>query len=582
MKNPYPLIKLQSCPKSYTQDLDKSTSPNETIKNVKTILANLKLDIISETRRIDNGRLGIPVYLSICGNDAKAFMPTRKQMGKGSSSAQAEASAIMELIERFSFFSFWENNSDFFVNASWTEAVNSFSSSVISIENMLKAVNDNLDFSAARTVLDVCTWKFYPATFLKNETITWLPLDWFRLLGEFNGTSAGNSTEESILQGLCELVERHVCSIIDSQRLVTPCVDISTCNDHILQNLFDSFRREGINLILKDFSLNMPIPTVAALAWDNSTFPHSSEIVFTAGSASSPAKAAIRAITEIAQLAGDFCTKSCYEASGLPKFTRLEDINWLLQGPTVSLYSLPSVEAEDIHDELLSALTKISYIDVYSVETTNKLLNIPAHYTIAPGFAFRERDRNQSLGLFVGRKLVEQEDKVTAEKGLKVLSKYYPNAHFLPFFQGMLLLRSQDYQTSHDFFVQSIKLQPDNNSMALANFYAAYTLTLLEKWQKAIPFLEKAHNLCNDMKEISNLLGVSYFKQKNYEKAANIFESILRVDKGSAIDLANLGICHKYMKNYEEAYKYLNAGLSLDPQMEFARQHLKSLKNFNS
>ena len=45
-------------------------------------------------------------------------MPTRKQMGKGSSAEQAEASALMELMERFAFFSFWEERPHM-VSATW-------------------------------------------------------------------------------------------------------------------------------------------------------------------------------------------------------------------------------------------------------------------------------------------------------------------------------------------------------------------------------------------------------------------------------------------------------------------------------
>ena len=57
--------------------------------------------MLAETRRIDTGRLGIPVYLSVCGEAARAVMPTRKQMGKGASPEQAEASALMELARAF-------------------------------------------------------------------------------------------------------------------------------------------------------------------------------------------------------------------------------------------------------------------------------------------------------------------------------------------------------------------------------------------------------------------------------------------------------------------------------------------------
>ena len=107
-----------------------------------------------------------------------------------------------------------------------------------------------------------------------------------------------------------------------------------------MKDLVQRFKAQGIELILKDFSLGMPAPTVAALAWDPTTLGKTSEIVFTAGTSSSPVKAAIRAVTEVAQLGGDFCTNACYEASGLPKFASLDECQWLLEGETCSLSSL--------------------------------------------------------------------------------------------------------------------------------------------------------------------------------------------------------------------------------------------------
>ena len=142
----------------------------------------------------------------------------------------------------------------------------------------------------------------------------------------------------------------------------------------VYKRQLEAFAREGVHIMLKDFSLNMPLPTVAAIAWDPSTLGQSSEIVFTAGTAASPAKAAIRAVTEIAQLAGDFCTNACYEASGLSKFNTLEEAAWLFEGPSVSLDSLPTVEDSDIRQELLTALKGLRPMTMYAVETTHQRL----------------------------------------------------------------------------------------------------------------------------------------------------------------------------------------------------------------
>ena len=78
-------------------------------------------------------------------------------------------------------------------------------------------------------MLDLTRWQFYPATRLLDGKTVWLPLDWFKLLGEFNGTSAGNSREESLLQGLSELIERHVCCRVDRNLPTTPTIDPASC-----------------------------------------------------------------------------------------------------------------------------------------------------------------------------------------------------------------------------------------------------------------------------------------------------------------------------------------------------------------
>ncbi len=573
-----PIVTVDSCPKGYTQDLDKAVTPEETVRRVGERLESSGLDVLAEARRVDVGRLGIPVYLSVCGEDARSIMPTRKQMGKGSSPEQARASAVMELMERFAFFSFWKERPHM-VKTSWREAQRRFGEAMIPIEDILTSVGDTIPPDLAADIMDTVAWDFYPATLLPSCRATWLPLDWFKLLNEFNGTSAGNTDAESLLQGLSELVERHVCCRADRERPVLPTIREDSCGiDPVLQDLLSAFRREGVNIVLKDLSMGTPLPTVGAVAWDPSTFPDSSEIVFTAGTAATPAKAAIRAVTEVAQLAGDFCTNACYEASGLPKFTNLDAIGWLLDGPQTELGALPSVESRDIRDELFTVIRALAPLKVYAVRTTRADLRIPAHYTIVPGLSFRERDRHQSIGLFTGRKLVEECDGEQAEKGLAVIEKAYPGAHFLPFFRGMLAMRADDHEAAQAFFKKALPLQPDADAGGLVAFYHGYVDTLRGRWKESVPMLEKAFTLCPEMKEYGNLLGVARFKTGDHARAAEAFRAVLKIDKGSAMDLANLGMCEAKLGDRDNASRHLKAALELDASLAFARERLKKLE----
>src|SRR5665647_1301946 len=100
------ILNLTDTLKGYTYDQDKLLTPEETIRRVRDRLGALDLKLLQDTRRIDTGRLDIPVYLSLLGVDARRVVPTHKQMGKGATPVQAEASALMELVERFSFFTY--------------------------------------------------------------------------------------------------------------------------------------------------------------------------------------------------------------------------------------------------------------------------------------------------------------------------------------------------------------------------------------------------------------------------------------------------------------------------------------------
>lgn len=570
--------KLISAAKGYVTDSDKVLTPAETVARARQAFARFGSGILAETRRIDTGRLGIPVFLSVCGEQARTVMPTRKQMGKGASPEQAEASALMELVERYSFFSFWNDPANF-REMTWTQANAAWPGEVMPIETVLQSVHDGLAPQAAAEIMDLLSWRFVRAANLSTGGEEWVPLDWFKKLNEFNGSSAGNGLEESILQGACELVERHVCAVVDRTWPVTPTIDLDAVDDPVLAGLIAAFRREGVFLLLKDFSLGMPVPTVAAVAYDPGTFPDASEIVFTAGTAASPVKAAIRAVTEIAQLAGDFETISNYEASGLPKFQSPAELAGLLDGPAVTLDGLPDLSRGDILEELTLLARGLGEqgLSLYTVETTNPGLGLAANYNFVPGFLFRERTPTACLGLFVGRILAEEAPPHVAQAGLDVLAGHYPQAAFIPFFRALVTLRTGDLDTAAALFAAAEPGLSEAEDKALAAFYQAHALTRAGRWDAAVPHLDRAIVLCPEVKEYFNLRGVARFKAGEFEAAAGDFEAALELDSGSPMDLANLGLCHDRLGHPRRAIHFLKAALNLDPGLEFAARRLEEL-----
>ena len=170
-----------------------------------------------------------------------------------------------------------------------------------------------------------------------------------------------------------------------------------------------------------------------------------------------------------------------------------------------------------------------------TVDTTHPELGLAANYSFVPGFAFRERTPQASLGLFTGRVLAEQAEPDQAAAGLARLAEIYPRAPFVPFFEGLLSLRLGEAQAAVPQFACAENLQPLPEDRALAAFYQAYALSRLDRWEEVVPHLDRALDLCPEVKEYSNLRGVARFKAGRYAEAAADFQAALALDPGSAM-----------------------------------------------
>ena len=392
-------IQLKDAFKGYTLDQDKIITPEETVARFKAKLQEVHLNILERTVRIDNGRLDIPVFFSICGQDALQVIGTKKQMGKGSTPQQSEASAVMELAERFSFFSFSKDAKNFFV-----EEYRNLKHQAIPFELITRSVHD--DSEEAERVKEIFsgiplkwTWAYN----LTREAEVLIPFNWFYSINEFNGPSAGNCVEEALIQGICEIVERHVSSIISRNRMKTTLIEPASVTDPVALDMIQKYAKAGVRLFITDFSLDTGIPSIGALAYDPSTFPQKSEIVWTAGTTPGPQKALIRALTEVAQLAGDFNSSSNYVASGLPKFKTLEEADYILRtDKVVPISALPDLSHNNLKVEIENCLAALSRkgMQVIALDVTHPKLKIPAFYTIIPGAHFRERAAGTSLAMF--------------------------------------------------------------------------------------------------------------------------------------------------------------------------------------
>jgi len=567
---------LQDAFKHFTLDQDKIFSPEETVIRFKNKLKKVDLDILEYTVRIDKGRLDIPVYFSSCGKDAIEIIGTKKQMGKGATPHQAEASAVMELAERFSFFSFCKNPENFFV-----EKYRNLKENVIPFEMIAQSVHDNSeDLNLSRKIFEDLPLKWTKAFNLTRNQNILIPFNWFYTINEFNGPSAGNCVEEALSQGICEIVERHVSSMISQNHLRVPAIRANSVTDPLVREMIEKYKRAGINIFISDFSLDMGIPSVGVLAYDPSTFPKRSEIVWTAGTTPDPEKALSRALTEVAQLAGDFDTASKYVASGLPKLTRIEDAEFIINpGKRIDIQMLPKLSNENIKIEVENCISVLAKkgMEVIVVDTMHPLIDIPAFYTIIPGAHFRERSLGTSVGMFSAKILTENQTPHVAIKELNKIERLLPTRYYIKFYLGSCHLALNDPATALEYFRRSLELDPTEQDVPSIYSYMGISFNEMGEYLKALDVLKKAEAYDNERTDIYNSMGFSHFKLKEHEQAIECFKRVLQLDPGSAIDYANIASNYRDMGQKEKAIQYYEISLAMDPSIEFARENLLKL-----
>ncbi len=569
-----PTIELTDAFKHYTYDQDKVLTPEETIARVRERLGRLDLKILQETLRIDSGRLDIPIYLSLLGVDARRVVPTQKQMGKGATPIQSEASALMELVERFSFFSYIKERDLLFARP------RELNGQVLDFSYLARSLFDTSAASQAAAAL-YQDWplSFAPATNLTAGRAVYLPLHWFYLIEEYNGPAAGNCLEEAILQALCEVVERHVGSVISHERLATPLIDPDSATDPAARELLDKFAKNGIKVWLRDFSLDTGIPTVGALAYDPSTFPAESEIVFSAGTTTDPEKSLIRALTEVAQMAGDFHRRTSYRPT-LPKYEALEEAAYLMApGPLRPLSSLPNLAYPNLKEEIgncLQALSRLN-LEVFVVDVTHPEIGIPAVYVLIPGTHFLERTRNTNVVFHLAKTAALYAPPLEALEALERLDAAFPERFDVNFFLGLALENLGDAAEALVRHRKSLQLNPPAHEIPSIHVHLGACYKDLEDYPGAVASLEQAVALAPDLKEAHHQLGFCFFKLGRYQDAVHCFEKVIELDPGSAIDYANLGINLLRLGHHKEAAYVLRQALELDASLDFARQALEGV-----
>ncbi len=224
--------------------------------------------------------------------------------GKGSTAEQAEASALMEAIERYSGifqgdeirmtrrFTDFADGEAMLAN----EVQNYSATQFASRQDGTHDVPDPIDPDAK------IEWS--PAWSLRDHRFKYFPTGLLYFFYEdfhtdSNGCAAGNTREEAIVQGFLELVERDAYAIWWYNRLRRPEVDLGEFDDAYIRDIKSQFADHGRRIWVLDITSDLGVPTyVAMMHWIKDG---KENIEFGSGAHFDRRIALLRSLTELSQ-----------------------------------------------------------------------------------------------------------------------------------------------------------------------------------------------------------------------------------------------------------------------------------------
>jgi len=285
-------------------------------------------------------------------------------------------------------------------------------------------------------------------------------------------------------------------------------------------------------------------------------------------------------LTEVAQLAGDFNTGANYVASGLPKFSTIEEADYVINpGKRIDIDDLPDQTDNNLKTEILNCLSALAAnnMEVLAINTMHSQLVIPAFYTIIPGAHFRERSLGTSVAMFSAKHIFENRPTKEAILELEAMDKVLPGKYYVHFYLGASNLAINDPKTALTSLRRALTLNPTRQDIPSIYSYLGVALKEMGEYRQALANLQEGKKLDSHRTDIYNLMGFCHFKLKEHEKAIKDFKKVIELDPSSAIDYANIASNYRQMGEKQKAIRYYQMALALDDTIQFAREHLHEL-----
>jgi len=98
------------------------------------------------------------------------------------------------------------------------------------------------------------------------------------------------------------------------------------------------------------------------------------------------------------------------------------------------------------------------------------------------------------------------------------------------------------------------------------------------RYQEAIVVLQQGVSHDEERPDLHNMLGVCHYKIDQFQTAIAHFHRAVELSPASAIDYANLGVNYRKLNDIDQALKFFELALNLDPSIDFAREQLAQIR----
>ena len=273
----------------------RTVPPEETVRKYSRVVSPI-IGIVSSLTDVSPAREVGHVYLADTVNrvaldpDGHFWVDRYHAAGKGMTAIQAQASALGEAIERYSFA---RQGTDLTIPGSLSE----LGADAIHPNDVMNFSERQYRERQSRNLVRI-ERRFIPEPFDPDSRIDWTPL-WslterrHKLLPTdlllfsrpgassrtdepsdpprscvvcSNGCASGNTLEEAVLQGLLEVIERDAVATWWYNRLRRPAVDLASLGDRWLSNVGTEYAQWARDIVALDLTNDLGIPVIASVS----------------------------------------------------------------------------------------------------------------------------------------------------------------------------------------------------------------------------------------------------------------------------------------------------------------------------